>query len=77
MLSSASDKPKLFGESFSKNLNLDDSGGPLPVFPSRSNLQLHNISVTPKMVEKVIMNLGLSKASGCDCIAVVVLKNCA
>ena len=28
------------------------------------------------MVEKVIMNLGLSKSSGCDCIPVVVLKNC-
>ena len=28
------------------------------------------------MVEKVIMNLDLSKASGPDCIPVVVLKNC-
>ena len=28
------------------------------------------------MVEKVIMNLGLSKPSGPDCIPVVVLKNC-
>ena len=28
------------------------------------------------MVKKVIMNLDLSKASGPDCIAVVVLKNC-
>ena len=28
------------------------------------------------MVEKVIMNLDLSKASGPDCILVVVLKNC-
>ena len=45
-------------------------------FPSRTNLKLHNISVTPKMVRKVIMNLDLSKASGPDCIPVVVLKNC-
>ena len=29
------------------------------------------------MVKKVIMNLDLSKASGPDCILVVVLKNCA
>ena len=43
---------------------------------SRTNLKLHNISVTPKMVKKVIMNLDLSKASGPDCIPVVVLKNC-
>ena len=28
------------------------------------------------MAKKVIMNLDLSKASGPDCIAVVVLKNC-
>ena len=48
----------------------------LPDFPSRTNLKLHNISVTSMMVEKVIMNLDLSKASGPDCIPVVVLKNC-
>ena len=76
VLSSASDKAKLFAENFSKNSNLDGSGISLPVFPSGTNLKLHNISVTPKMVKKVIMNLNLSKASGCDCIPVVVLKNC-
>ena len=64
MLSSVSDKAKLFAENFSKNSNLDDSGTSLPVFPSRTNLKLHNISVTPKMVKKVIMNLDLSKAFG-------------
>ena len=46
VLSSASDKAKLFAENFSKNSNLDDSGISLPVFPSRTNLKLHNISVT-------------------------------
>ena len=76
MLSSASDKAKLFAENFSLNSNLDDSGVSLPVFPSRTNLKVHNISVTPKMVRKVVMNLDLSKASGPDCIPVVVLKNC-
>ena len=44
--------------------------------PSKTNLKLHNISVTPKMVKKVIMSLDLSKTSGLDCIPVVVLKNC-
>ena len=34
------------------------------------------MSVTPKMFKKAIMNLDLSKASGPDCIPVVVLKNC-
>ena len=32
--------------------------------------------VTSTMVKKVIMNLDLSKASGPDCISVVLLKNC-
>ena len=40
-MSSASVKTKLFAENFSKNSNLDDSGIPLPVFPSRTNLKLH------------------------------------
>ena len=76
MLSSASDKAKLFVENFSMNSHLDDSGISLPVFRSRNNLKLHNISLTPKMVKKVIMDFDLSKASGPDCIPVVVLKNC-
>ena len=76
LLSTASDKAKLFAENFSMNSNLDDSGISFPVFPSRTNLKLHNISVTPKMVRKIVMNLDLSKASGPDCIPVVVLKNC-
>ena len=76
MLSSASDKAKLFAENFSLNSNLEDLGVSLPVFPSRTNLKLHNISVTPKMVRKVVINLDLSKASCLDCIPVVVLENC-
>ena len=75
VLSFASDKAKLFAKNFSKNSNLDGSGISLPVFPSRTNLKLDNIYVTPKMVKKVITNLDLSKASGPDCIPVVALKN--
>ena len=75
-MSSASDKAKLLAENFSMNSNLHDSGISLPVFPSRTNLKLHNISATPKMVRKVVMNLDLSKASAPDCIPAVVLKNC-
>ena len=76
VLSSASDKAKLFAENFFQNSNVDYSGISLPVFPSKTNLELHNISITPKMVKKVIMNLDLSRASSPDCIPVVVLKNC-
>ena len=76
VLSSASDKAKLFAKNFSQNSNLDDSGISLPVFPSRTNLKVHDISINPKMVKKVIMNLDSSKASGPDCIPVVVLENC-
>ena len=76
MLSSASRKAKLFAKNFCKNCNLDDLDISLPVIPSRTNLKLRNISVTPKIVKKVIMNLDSSKASGPDCIPVVVLENC-
>ena len=68
-----SDKAKLFSKNL-RNSNLDDSG--TSVFPARTNLKLHNISVTPKMVKKVITNLDLSKATGPDYIPKVVLKNC-
>ena len=71
VLSSASDKAKLFAKNFSKN-----SGVFLHVFPVRTNLKLHNISITPKMVKIVITNRDSSKVSGPDCILVVVLKNC-
>ena len=72
---SPSDKAKLFPKNFSENSNLEDSGIHLPDFPSRTNLKLHNISVTHKMVKKVIIDLDSSKASGPDCIPVVALKN--
>ena len=75
VLSSASDKAKLSAENLSKDSNLDNSGMSLPVFPSITNLKLHNVSVTFKMVKKVIMNLDLSKASGPYFIPVVFLKN--
>ena len=51
VLFSASDKAKLFAKNSSKKSNLEDS---LSHFPSRTNLKLHNISVIPKMVIKVI-----------------------
>ena len=76
MLSSASDKSKLFAENFSKNFYLDDFGISLPVFPSRTNLKLHNICVTPKKVKKVITNLDLSKTFVPDCLAAAILENC-
>ena len=68
MLSFASDKAKLFVE----NSNLDASGISLPVFPSRTNLKLNNISVTLKMIKKVGMNLNSLKVSCLDYIPVVV-----
>ena len=62
VLSSASDKEKLFAKNFSQNSNLDDLGISLSLFPYRTNLKLDNISVTAKMVKVVIINLDLSKA---------------
>ena len=76
MLSSPSDKAKLFADNFYENSKLDDSGISLTVFPCRTNLKSRHISLTPKMVKKVVIMFDLSKASHPDCIAVVVLKNC-
>ena len=76
VLSFSSDKANLFAENFSKDSNVDNSGISLPVFPSRTNLKVHNISVTPKMVKKVITKFDLSKVAGPDGIPVLVLKNC-
>ena len=76
VLSSASDKTKLFVKIFFKNSNLDDSGISLPGLSPRSNLKLHKISVTLKMVKRIITNLDSSKAFGPNCIPVMILKNC-
>ena len=51
MLSSASDKAKLFAENFFKISNPYDSGISLPVFLCRTNLKQH-ISVTPRWLER-------------------------
>ena len=66
-------KAKLFSKNFSKNS--DNSGISLLAFSSKTNLKLH-ISVIPKLVKKVITNIDSSKASGPDCIPVLVLMNC-
>ena len=75
VLPSASDKAEFCAKNFSKNSSLVDSDDCLPCF-LLTNLKLHNISVTLKMVEKVIMNLDSSEPSGPDCIPVGVLKSC-
>ena len=67
VLYSASGKAKLFAENFSKNSNLDNSRISLLVYSSRTNLELHNLSVTPKMFKKIIKKLDLSRPSP-DCI---------
>ena len=50
--------------------------GALPDFPSRATLKLHNISLTPKLVKRVITTFDLSKGSGRHCTPVVILKTC-
>ena len=76
LLPSESDKAKLFAENYFKISNPDDSCYSLSAFISRTNPKRHNIFATPKMVKKVITNRDLWKASGSDCIPVLVLKNC-
>ena len=76
MLTSASDKAKFFAKNFSKNSNVNESGTFLLVFPYRTNIKLHSITVTPKMVRKFMTNLDSLNAYGPNCIQVVILKNC-
>ena len=52
VLSSASDKAKLFAKKLFQSYNLKNSGISLPVFPSRTNLKLNNIPATPTWLEK-------------------------
>ena len=47
-------KAKLFLKNFPQNSNLDDSDISLRVFPSGTDLKLHNISVTTALVEDII-----------------------
>ena len=56
-LSFAFDKEKIFTKTFTQKSNLNDSGILLLAFPSGTNLKLHNIHATPKVVKKVITNL--------------------
>ena len=65
----------LFAEHFCSGTKIDDSAISLLVFHSRTNLKLNNISVTPKLIIKVITILDLSKLSGLNCIPVAILKN--
>ena len=75
ILTSSSDKASIFASNFAKNSTLDDSGHPLPVFPSRTDQQLTFFKVTVKDVSKIIKNLQSGKATGPDNIPVVVLKH--
>ena len=52
-------KQNRFLKTFLETLNLDDSGISLLVLPSRTNLKLHNISIAPRLVKKVITKLDL------------------
>ena len=63
MLPNASGKAEFFVKIFTENSNLDDASSSLSVFTSLTNLKLHNILVTPKMVN-AITDLTSTKASG-------------
>ena len=74
MLSSASDRAKLFPENFLRTLILMTLDFSLTVFYYRTNLKVH-VSVTPKIIKKVITNHDSQKASGLYCIPVELFKN--
>ena len=55
MLPSASDKAKFLLTNFSKDSNIDNSGIFWSIFPCRTNLKLHNISVIHKAFKKSLL----------------------
>lgn len=63
MLPTASGKAEFFVKIFTENSNLDDASSSLSVFTSLTNLKLHNILVTPRMIN-AITDLTSTKASG-------------
>lgn len=63
MLPTASGKAEFFVKIFTENSNLDDASSSLSVFTSLTNLKLHNILVTPRMIN-AIADLTSTKASG-------------
>ena len=72
MLSFTSDKVKLFAKSFTKNSILKTQLS-LYLFSHLGLIcEMHNISITAKMVKKIIRGLESSKAAGPGCIPVVV-----
>lgn len=77
VLSSPFGKSKLFAEIISENSNLDGLENLLSFRSSRTIPKLHNLSVTPKMLKKVINTFNSSKGSGPYCIPLVALSNCA
>ena len=72
LLYSSSDKAILLAKTFLGTLILMN---PLPVLSFKTNVKLHKVSITPKLVKRVITKLDLPKACGPDSIQVVVLKN--
>ena len=64
------------GKRFSKNSSLDGFGISLPVFPSRTNLKLHDNNVALKSVKEVIISVNFSEVFDPNCIPVVVLAKC-
>ena len=74
VISSASDKAKLFAKNFAANSTLCDQGHQLPVFPPITDNTLCNIQISVRDVAKLIKNLDSSKATGPDGIPIIVLK---
>ena len=55
---------------------LDDQNISLPTCPISVNINISTIIVTPQKVGRIIKGLGISKATGPDCIPAIVPKTC-
>lgn len=75
VISSSSDKAKLFFMTFASNFMLDDKGHPFLDFPQFTEYKLSNIFITGQEGWWLIKSLDTKNITGPDEIPVGVLKN--
>ena len=64
VISSSSEKAKLFAANFAANSTLDDHGHPLPDFPQLTDCLLSKFSVTSKEIGKLVRKLDSTRPLG-------------
>lgn len=75
VISSSTDKAKIFASIFTSNSTLDNKGQRLPNFPRQTEHDLSNILISVREVSGLIKSLNPAKATSRDNIPIIVDKN--